>query len=76
MTADWVAPNATIIGDVELESGSSIWHTAIVRGDTARIRIGKNSLVQDRAVLKSSAKNGDINIGNNVYVGPNAMIDS
>lgn len=76
MTADWVAPNATIIGDVELESGSSVWHTAIVRGDTAKIRVGKNSLIQDRALLKSTTKNGEINIGDNVYVGPNTMIDS
>lgn len=76
MTADWVAPNATIIGDVELENGSSVWHTAIVRGDTAKIRVGKNSLIQDRAILKSTIKNGEINIGDNVYVGPNTMIDS
>ena len=41
LTADWVAPNATIIGDVELDDGSSVWHTAILRGDTAKIRVGK-----------------------------------
>ncbi len=77
LTADWIAPNATIIGDVEVDSGSSIWNTALLRGDTAKIRIGKNSLVQDRAILKSSERtNSEINIGDNVFVGPNVQLDS
>lgn len=77
LTADWVAPNATVIGDVELEAGSSIWHSALLRGDTARIRVGKNSLIQDRVVLKSSqAGDSEISIGDNVFVGPNAQLDA
>lgn len=75
LTADWVAPNATVIGDVELGVGSSIWHTVNVRGDTAKVRIGKNSIVQDRSLLKSSSRNGEINIGDNVFIGPNCQID-
>lgn len=35
LDADWVAPNATVIGDVELKEGASLWHGTIVRGDTA-----------------------------------------
>ena len=38
-------PNATVIGDVQLGAGSSIWHSVIVRGDTASIKIGKNTTV-------------------------------
>jgi carbonic anhydrase/acetyltransferase-like protein (isoleucine patch superfamily) len=45
LQGDWIAPNATVIGDVQLGSGSSIWHSVIVRGDTASIKIGKNTTV-------------------------------
>lgn len=77
LSADWIAPNATVIGDVEVDSGSSIWHGATLRGDTASIRVGKNSLIQDRVILKSSIKeNSEINIGDNVFLGPNAQLDA
>jgi len=37
LDADWIAPNATVIGDVSLKEGSSLWHGVIARGDTATI---------------------------------------
>ena len=43
----WIAPNATVIGDVELADGCSVWFGAVVRGDTEWIRIGQRSNVQD-----------------------------
>jgi len=43
--SDWVAPNATVIGDVKLAEGSSLWHGCIVRGDTASVNIGKNTII-------------------------------
>lgn len=77
LAADWVAPNATVIGNVNADVGSSIWHTVLMRGDTAKISVGKNSIIQDRATLKSSDKgNGNIDIGENCFVGPNAQLDS
>lgn len=77
LTADWVAPNATVIGDVEMDTGSSLWHGTILRGDTAKIRIGKNSIIQDRVQIKCSDKsNSEVNIGDNVYVGPNSQLNS
>ena len=77
LSADWVAPNATVIGDVKCDVGSSIWHTAVLRGDTAKIRVGKNTLIQDRAFIKASDKgHGHVKIGNNVFVGPNVQLDS
>jgi len=45
LDGDWVAPNATVIGDVRLGEGASLWHGTIVRGDTATIKIGKNTTV-------------------------------
>ena len=47
LDSDWVAPNATVIGDVDIKEGSSIWHGVIVRGDLAKVSIGKNTIVED-----------------------------
>ncbi|MEL6814709.1 MAG: gamma carbonic anhydrase family protein [Cyanobacteria bacterium J06598_3] len=49
--AAFVAPNATVIGNVEIGEGASVWYGAVVRGDVDVIRIGKSSNVQDGAVL-------------------------
>jgi carbonic anhydrase/acetyltransferase-like protein (isoleucine patch superfamily) len=56
LEGDWVAQNATVIGDVELKQGASLWHGTIVRGDTAQIKIGKNTLVLDRVQIQNSTK--------------------
>ena len=48
---NWVAPNATIIGDVTLEKNSSIWFNAVLRGDIENIHIGEGSNIQDGSVL-------------------------
>ncbi|MDX2176396.1 MAG: gamma carbonic anhydrase family protein [Candidatus Sumerlaeia bacterium] len=47
----FVAPNATIIGMVELAEDVSIWYTAVLRGDVEPIRVGARSNVQDGSVL-------------------------
>lgn len=75
LEADWIAPNSTIIGDVELGEGSSLWHGVIVRGDLSKVKIGKNTLVQDNTVI-SSSDSKEIKIGDNVFIGPNCSIDS
>ncbi|NJM98058.1 MAG: gamma carbonic anhydrase family protein [Phormidesmis sp. RL_2_1] len=49
--AAFVAPNATVIGQVEIGLGASIWYGAVVRGDVDVVRIGASSNVQDGAVL-------------------------
>lgn len=73
LDGDWVAPNATVVGDVRLGEGASLWHSVIVRGDTAAISIGKNSMIQDCSRIGSnSMQSGDkVSIGENVYVGAN-----
>ncbi|MEM8827975.1 MAG: gamma carbonic anhydrase family protein [Cyanobacteria bacterium P01_G01_bin.19] len=50
-SAFFVADNATVMGNVALASGSSIWYAAVVRGDVEKIAIGEYSNVQDGAVL-------------------------
>ena len=49
--AAFVAPNATVIGQVTLDKGASVWYGAIVRGDVEAVQIGAGSNVQDGAVL-------------------------
>ena len=78
LEADWVAPNAVMIGDVEMGEGSSVWHGTKLRGDVSPIKIGKNSIVQDNSRIggNSSGDAAEISIGDNVYIGANANIDS
>jgi carbonic anhydrase/acetyltransferase-like protein (isoleucine patch superfamily) len=47
----WVAPNAVVIGNVEIEEDASVWFGAIIRGDSELIRIGRGSNVQEACVL-------------------------
>lgn len=49
--AAFVAPNATVLGDVILEAGSSVWYGAVLRGDDGTLTLGENTNVQDNAVL-------------------------
>ena len=53
---NWVAPNATIIGDVILEKNTSIWFNAVLRGDIENIHIGEGSNVQDGSVLHTDPR--------------------
>ncbi len=49
--AAFVAPNAVVVGDVEIAQGASIWYSAVVRGDVEKIIIGAYSNIQDGAIL-------------------------
>ncbi|NJR65052.1 MAG: gamma carbonic anhydrase family protein [Leptolyngbyaceae cyanobacterium CRU_2_3] len=49
--AAFIAPNATVIGQVEVAAGASIWYGAVVRGDVEWIRIGESTNIQDGAIL-------------------------
>lgn len=59
--------------------GSSFWHGVIARGDTAQIEVGKNSVIQDLVHIGSTSNRSSddkVTIGDNVYVGANAILDS
>jgi len=45
LDADFVAPNAVLVGNIKMGEGSSAWHGTTLRGDTASINIGKNSVI-------------------------------
>ena len=70
----FIAPNATIVGDVEMGDGCSIWFNAVVRGDVNSIRIGNKVNIQDGAVIHCTFERSKTNIGNNVSIGHNAVI--
>jgi carbonic anhydrase/acetyltransferase-like protein (isoleucine patch superfamily) len=70
----FVAPNASIVGAVELGSESSVWFGAVLRGDFGRIVIGEGSCVQDNAVIHAADGLPTI-IGANVTIGHAAMLE-
>ncbi|HWR13088.1 MAG TPA: gamma carbonic anhydrase family protein [Rectinemataceae bacterium] len=69
----YVAPSASITGDVALGSDSSVWHNATLRGDLAPIRVGDRSNIQDGAVLHVAVGLPCI-IGEDVTVGHGAIV--
>ena len=73
--AAFVAPNATVIGDVTLGEGASIWYGAVVRGDVEAVRIGACSNVQDGAVLHGDPHLPTV-LEDSVTVGHRAVIHS
>lgn len=70
----FVAPNATIVGDVEMGNDCSIWFNAVVRGDVNSIRMGNKVNIQDGAVIHCTYQKTKVNLGNNVSVGHNAIV--
>ncbi|MGB3183054.1 MAG: gamma carbonic anhydrase family protein [Cyclobacteriaceae bacterium] len=69
----FIAPNATVIGDVELEESSSVWFGAVLRGDGDRISIGKGTNIQDLAVVHVDP-GVPVRIGEGVTVGHAAIV--
>lgn len=70
----FIAPNATIAGDVIMGNECSIWFNTVVRGDVNSIRIGNKVNVQDGAVIHCTFKRSKTIIGNNVSIGHNAIV--
>lgn len=82
----FIAPNATVVGDVQLQNNVSIWYGAVLRGDSGTIRIGENSNVQDNCVIHEETTVGKgcsighgailhgCTVGDNCVVGMGAII--
>lgn len=71
--AIFVAPNATVVGDVKLGKNSSVFYGAVLRGDINQIVVGEGSNIQDNAVVHLSDDAG-VRIGDRVTVGHAAII--
>lgn len=78
----FLAPSASVVGNVELHASSSVWYGAVVRGDTGPITIGERAAVQDRAVIHAPTRVGaasTISTGaviDAAAVGPNSVVGS
>jgi carbonic anhydrase/acetyltransferase-like protein (isoleucine patch superfamily) len=70
----FLAPNATIVGDVQMGKEGSIWFNAVVRGDVNFIRIGDRVNIQDGACIHGTYEKCGTTIGNSVSIGHNAIV--
>ncbi|WP_415060423.1 gamma carbonic anhydrase family protein [Flavobacterium sp.] len=70
----FVAPNATIVGEVKMGNACSVWFNAVVRGDVHSIEMGNKVNVQDGAIIHCTYQKHPTKIGNNVSIGHNAIV--
>ncbi|MFD3586949.1 gamma carbonic anhydrase family protein [Streptomyces sp. NPDC058683] len=69
----FVAPTASVIGDVTLKAGASVWYGAVVRGDTEKITVGAQANVQDNVTLHADP-GFPVSVGERVSIGHNAVV--
>lgn len=70
----FIAPNATLVGDVEIGANASLWFGVILRGDGPGIRIGENTNLQDGTVVHIAKRGLMTVVGRNVSVGHMALL--
>lgn len=71
----YIAPNATVIGQVTLEENASVWFGVVIRGDNQPIHIGRGTNIQDNSTLHCNRYDA-MTIGENVTVGHNVVLHS
>lgn len=69
----FIAPGAIVIGDVTIGADSSVWFSAVIRGDTEGIRIGQQTNVQDGCVLHAD-EGYPCTLGDRVTLGHGAIV--
>ncbi|MFG2124874.1 gamma carbonic anhydrase family protein [Streptomyces sp. NPDC048710] len=69
----FVAPTASVIGDVTLHTGASVWYGAVLRGDVERITVGAQANVQDNVTLHADP-GFPVSVGERVSIGHNAVV--
>ena len=70
----WLAPNATVVGEVTLGEHSTVWFSAVVRGDVAPIQVGERVNIQDGAVIHGTFNQSHTVLEDDVSVGHNAIV--
>lgn len=70
---NFIAPNASVIGNVVLEDNASIWFNVVIRADLAQVKIGKNSNIQDGCILHVD-EGFPILVAENVTIGHKVML--
>lgn len=70
----WLAPNATVIGEVTMGPDSSCWFQSVIRGDVASITIGARVNIQDGAVIHGTYEKSQTRIDDDASIGHNAIV--
>ena len=70
----FVAPSASVIGEVSIGAESSVWYGAVIRGDVMAIRIGARTSIQDNSVLHATGGWSETVIGDEVTVGHSVIL--
>ncbi|GAA4144054.1 gamma carbonic anhydrase family protein [Sphingobacterium kyonggiense] len=70
----FIAPNCTLVGDVQIGAHCSIWFNAVVRGDVNYIKVGDYSNIQDNVTIHGTYQKNGTDIGNYVNIGHNAIV--
>lgn len=70
----YIDESAQVIGEVEIQEGSSVWCNAVVRGDVNSIRIGQRTNIQDCTTLHVTYQTHPLVLGNEITVGHNAVL--
>jgi carbonic anhydrase/acetyltransferase-like protein (isoleucine patch superfamily) len=70
----WLAPNATVVGDVQIGANCTVWFNAVIRGDVNEIKIGHDTNIQDGVVIHCTYQKAGTYIGNKVSIGHNAIV--
>jgi carbonic anhydrase/acetyltransferase-like protein (isoleucine patch superfamily) len=73
----YVAPTATVIGNVRIGPKTKVMFGAVINSEGAKISIGENVIVSENAVIRATAEGNkqlDVNVGENVFIGPHSTI--
>lgn len=70
----FVAPTASIIGDVSIGAESSIWYGTVLRGDVMAIRIGARTSIQDNSVIHATGGWAEVRVGDEVTIGHSVIL--
>jgi gamma-carbonic anhydrase len=70
----WIAPNATLVGDLTMGADCTVWFNAVIRADVNRIQIGERVNIQDGAVIHCTYQKTATIIGDRVSIGHNAIV--
>lgn len=73
----YVAPMATIVGDVKIGAKVKVLFGAVVNSEGSKISIGENTIISENSVIRATAEGNQdhpVNIGDNVFIGPHTTI--
>jgi carbonic anhydrase/acetyltransferase-like protein (isoleucine patch superfamily) len=70
----FIAPNATVIGDVVIGKGTNVWFNVVIRGDVHEIRIGERTNIQDGTIVHVTSGKFGTYIGSDITIGHGAIL--